>query len=158
MVTSFRCWKEVTRRRRNASGLRGKPQCVRLRACRILLTLGRSFSPPATYFLATAPRSRQETPPRSLRRSIADAIDRSPALLGRGGVFRQAIPGLSKNASASLPRPRLRAAIPPRPVMLGAARRGGTSTAEKQKRKAGMRYAYSALPNSNGPIACGFGP
>jgi len=53
-----------------------------------------------------------------------------PALLGRGGRFRQAIPGLSETASASLPRPRLRAADPPRPVMLGAARRG-----ERQKRK-----------------------
>src|SRR5882757_1594788 len=28
-------------------------------------------------------------------------IDGSPALLGQGGVFRQAIPGLSENASAS---------------------------------------------------------
>ena len=54
----------------------------------------------------------------------------SPALLGRGGRFRQAVPGLSKTASASLPRPRLRAADPPRPAMLGAARRG-----ERQQRK-----------------------
>jgi hypothetical protein len=38
-------------------------------------------------------------------------IDGFPALLGQGGVFRQAIPGLSENASASMPRPRLRAAI-----------------------------------------------
>src|SRR5882757_7045139 len=28
-------------------------------------------------------------------------IDGAPALLGQGGVFRQAIPGLSENASAS---------------------------------------------------------
>jgi len=55
-----------------------------------------------------------------------------PALLGRGGRFRQAIPGLSKTASASLPRPRLRAANPPRPARLGAARRGGTSKAESE--------------------------
>ena len=59
-------------------------------------------------------------------------IDGSPALLGQGGRFRQAIPGLSKTASASMPRPRLRAAIPPRPAMLGAARRGGTSEAESK--------------------------
>ena len=60
------------------------------------------------------------------------AIVGSPALLGRGGRFRQAVPGLSKTASASLPRPRLRAADPPRPAMLGAARRGGTSEAESK--------------------------
>ena len=105
---------------------------LRLRACQILLTPGRSFSPAASYFFPTAERSNQETPPRCLRRSIADAIDRCPALLGRGGVHRQAIPGLTMDASASLPRPRLRAAIPPRPARLGAARRGGTSEAESK--------------------------
>jgi len=46
-------------------------QCsMRLRACRILLTPGRSFSPAASYFLSTATRSNQETPPRCLRPSI----------------------------------------------------------------------------------------
>src|SRR5882762_6264603 len=89
----------------------------------------------AGHFLVNSDKKvTKETPPRCLRRSIADAIDRSPTLLGRGGRFRQAVPGLSKTASASLPRPRLRAAIPPRPARLGAARRGGTSKTEKQKR------------------------
>jgi len=83
------------------------------------------------------------------------AIGRSPALLGRGGVFRQAIPGLSKNASASLPRPRLRAAVPPRPVMLGAARRGRTSKAAskakpRQNQKRRLRFIPFPLPLREG--------
>ena len=73
---------------------------TRLRACRILLTTERSFSPSASYF-SWRKKSNQKNIPRSLRRSIADAIARSPALLGRGGVHRQAIPGLTMDASAS---------------------------------------------------------
>ena len=132
-------------------------QCgVRWRACRILLTPRRSFSPPASYFLSTATRSNQETPPRCLRRSIADAIDRSPARLARGGVFRQAIPGLSENASASLPRParKTRGPMSPRAAMLGAARRGRTSEAESKTNqkhlvipaKAGIQGAKQCAP------------
>ena len=52
-----------------------KPRCVRLRACRILLTPERSFSPAASYFLSTATRSNQEAPPRCLRRPIAKRLD-----------------------------------------------------------------------------------
>ena len=160
-----------------------KLRSTRLRACRIVLTHGRSFSPAASYFLSTATISNQETPPRSLRpaigyfckftlpslarhrafsnprpgppwpgvRPIWSDIESlhmglTPALLGRGGRFRQAIPGLSKTASASLPRPRLRAAIPPRPVMLGAARRGGESTAKAlphQKQNPNIQLSHS---------------
>src|SRR5882757_6851828 len=72
-------------------------------------------------------------------------IDGSPALLGQGGRFRQAIPGLSKTASASLPRPRLRAAVPPRPAMLGAAKRGNVRS-EKSKVKSGKIDHIGAIP------------
>ncbi|MFI4979585.1 MAG: hypothetical protein ACHQIO_04505, partial [Nevskiales bacterium] len=93
-------------------------------------------------------------------------IDGSPALLGQGGVFVQAIPGLYKNASASMPRPRLRAADPACPVMLGAARRGGTSKAQ-QKRKATSKaevsflsapYPCSSSPRRRGSSFAGFDP
>ena len=110
--------------------------------------------------MATAPRSRQEAPPRCLRRSIADAIARYPALLGRGGVFRQAILGLSENASASLPRPRLRAAVPPRPARLGAARRGGTSKAKataqqhQQQKRHFPTIVIPAKAGIQGPKRC----
>ena len=80
---------------------------MRLRACRILLMPGRSFSPAASYFFPTAERSNQETPPRRQRPLIAksrSAIRGCPALLARGGVHRQAIPGLTMDASASMPR------------------------------------------------------
>jgi hypothetical protein len=94
-------------------------------------------------------------------------IDGYPALLGQGGRFRQAIPGLSKTASASLPRPRLRAAVPPWPAMLGAARRGGTSKAKskakskaQQKRKATSKaevsYLSAPYPSSSSPRRRGF--
>ncbi len=73
---------------------------TRLRAGRILLTTERSFSPPASYF-SWRKKSNQKNIPRCLRRAIANAIARSPALLGRGGVHRQAIPGLTMDASAS---------------------------------------------------------
>ena len=46
---------------------------ARWRACWILLTSWRSFSPAATYFLSTATRSRQEAPPRSLRAGLVAA-------------------------------------------------------------------------------------
>jgi hypothetical protein len=86
---------------------------------------------------------------------------RSPALLGQGGRWVcfswQAIPGLSKTASASLPRPRLRAAIPPCPVMLGAARRGGTSKAKSEATsKAEVPLLGVPQPSASSPRRRGF--
>ena len=129
-----------------------KPRSERWRACRILLTPGRSFSPSASYFLSTATRSNQETAPRCLRPAIARAIAGSPALLGRGGRFRQAIPGLSETASASLPRPRLRAADPPRPVRLGAARRGKRPKPHQKQSHNNIKSAGFAICNSPLPL------
>jgi len=62
----------------------------------------------ASYFLSAATKSNQKTPPPEsapVHRKRRSAMDRCPALLARGGVRRQAIPGLSADASASLPRP-----------------------------------------------------
>src|SRR5882762_8897484 len=49
-------------------------------------------------------------------------MDRCPALLARGGVHRQAIPGLTMDASASClaRREHTRRLMPPRAAMLGA--------------------------------------
>ncbi len=84
------------------------------------------------FFVSPKKRYDKKGDPMSAPNNHLSVIVRFPALLGRGGRFRQAIPGLSKTASASLPRPRLRADIPPRPAMLGAARRGGESKAKAQ--------------------------
>jgi len=69
-------------------------QCgVRWRACRILLTPRRSFSPPASYFLSTATRSNQEAPPRSLRRPIAFFCKFTLPSLARHRAFSHPLPG-----------------------------------------------------------------
>jgi len=107
-----------------------KARGVRLRACRILLMPGRSFSPAASYFLSTATRSNQEAPPRSLRRSNRKAIGTVPCASRPRWAFCTGHPWPVQNGFGILPRPRLHAAVPPRPVMLGAARRGGTSKAK----------------------------
>ena len=138
--------------RRRESSFALKLRGMRLRACWILLTIGRSFSPSATYFLSTATRSRQETPPRSLRPAIGffckftlpsmarhrafsnprpghpwpgvralwsdiESLHKAltPALRSRSGVHRQAIPGLTMDASASClaPRQQARAHVAP---------------------------------------------
>ena len=124
-----------------------KPRCVRWRACLDPPDALAKFFASGELLLATAPKVTKRAAPESApsHRQRRSAMRGSPALLGRGGVFRQAIPGLSKNASASLPRPRLRAAIPPQPVMLGAARRGGTSKAGEAAAKNEIREKRNVL-------------
>ncbi len=112
-----------------------KPRGVRLRACRILLTTERSFSPSASYFLSAATKSNQKTPPRSLRPSSQKKKrdEGCPALRSRSGVHRQAIPGLTLDASASMPR------LAPTGASLrrsGFAVLGADNGEERQKRKA----------------------
>ena len=107
--------------------------------------------------LATAPKVTQRAAPESApsHRKRRSAMRGYPALLGRGGRFRQAIPGLSETASASLPRPRLRAAVPPRPARLGAARRGRTINSPSKAKatsKAGPWRASADVSGSPAPI------
>src|SRR5579859_4588628 len=121
-----------SRSRSCSEALTLKPCGMRLRACRILLTPERSFSPSASYFFPTAERSNQETPPRELRPSSQKQKrdEGYPALLACVGVQRQAIPGLTLDASASCLARRQTAAgqSPTQAVMLGAVT-GGTSKA-----------------------------
>ena len=125
----------VGRVKRSGPDTAPKLQRMRLRACQILLNALTKFFAYGELLLATAPKVTKRAAPESApsHRKRRTAMRGSPALLGRGGVHRQAIPGLTMDASASMPRPRLRAADPPRPARLGAARRGGTSKAERQK-------------------------
>jgi len=87
------------------------------------------------FFVSPKKRYEKKCDPMSAPSNHLPVITRSPALRSRSGRFRQAIPGLSKTASASLPRPRLRAAIPLRLCDLGAAKRGGTAKAKAQQRQ-----------------------
>jgi hypothetical protein len=126
-----------------------KPRGVRLRACRILLTPGRSFSPSASYFFPTAERSNQETPPRELRPSSQKQKrdEGCPALLACVGVQRQAIPGLTLDASASCLARRQTAAgkCPTQTVMLGAVTGRNIKSQSESERQHQKRRAFSPL-------------
>src|SRR5581483_5683762 len=106
----------------------------------------------AGHFLVNSDKKvTKEAPPRRRRPLIAksrSAIRGSPALLARGGVRRQAIPGLSADASASLPRPARTHAPAHAATSCGARRRqrGGTSTATAQVGTAArFRLLWSVL-------------
>jgi hypothetical protein len=147
-VLLFRCHPE----RSEGSGLATrKPSCTRLRArpwsrgLKLRFRLeGGSLS-----CLQRQESNQRNAAPMSAPSKHLSVFTRSPALLGQGGRFRQAIPGLSKTASASMPRPRLRAAVPPCPAMLGAARRGATSEA-KATSKAKARIPIFVIPAKAG--------
>src|SRR5882757_5621129 len=103
----------------------------------------------ASYFLSTATKSNQKGPPRSLRRSIAkrrSAIARFPALRSRSGVHRQAIPGLTMDASASCLAPRQKAPADVRSdfAVLGADN-GGERQKPRQQRTATSKAKASPL-------------
>src|SRR5882757_101428 len=71
-------------------------------------------------------------------------IDGSPALLGQGGVFRQAIPGLSENASASC-LARVYARLFHLGLRCSAQPDGEVRQKPKQKRKATSKAEVSVL-------------
>ena len=94
--------------------------------------------------MSAATKSNQKTPPRTsapIHRRRRSAMARYPALLARGGVCRQAIPGLTSDTSASCLVPRQTGAgqRPPRAAVLGAADGEGKSKANCQSRNLRFR-------------------
>ncbi len=102
----------------------------RLRAACILPVPHRFISPTASYFLSAATRSNQETPPRSLR-PFKLKLEWVPCASRISRALPTGHPWPVGEGFGMLPGPAsARGLFPPHPAMLGAARRGGESTAK----------------------------
>jgi hypothetical protein len=103
------------------------------------------------YLFFVSPKKRYEKKGDPMSAPInRGAIDRSPALRSRSGVHRQAIPGLTMDASAPASPASARGSIRSVFAMLGAARRGrkiksGEATAKKQSCESWDTLFFSRL-------------